>query len=100
MSKTQKMYVIVRNDLTTGQKAVQAGHALAEWMLEDSESWKNTTLVYLAVKDKDHLEMLVCDLQWSDVKYVQFNEPDINNEITAIASYGMNKAFKKLRLLI
>lgn len=94
-----KMYVIVRNDLTPSQKAVQAGHALAEWMLEDSESWKNHTLVYLTVKSRIQLENLITDLQWDDLKYVQFNEPDINNEVTAVASYGNNRFFKRLNLL-
>ena len=30
-----RMYVLVRNDLPTSYKAVQAGHALAEFVLND-----------------------------------------------------------------
>lgn len=94
-----KMYVVVRNDLSPSQRAVQAGHALSEWLLDDSETWKNQTLVYLTARNKDHLENIIYDLQWSDTKYTQFNEPDIDNEVTAIASYGNNRIFKKLPLL-
>jgi len=31
---------------------VQAGHAVAEWLLYDRQ-WANETLVYLGVKDKE-----------------------------------------------
>lgn len=37
-------------------------------------------------------------LEIKKVKYVCFNEPDIGNEITAIATLGNNEIFKKLRL--
>lgn len=30
-----KLYVIVRNDLSPAQKAVQLGHAALEWVIEN-----------------------------------------------------------------
>jgi len=30
-----KLYVIVRDDLSPAQKAVQAGHAAMEWIIEN-----------------------------------------------------------------
>jgi len=33
------------------------------------------------------------------VKYITWREPDIKNEVTAIASTGSSEVFKKLNLL-
>jgi hypothetical protein len=30
-----KLYIIIRKDLSASQRAVQAGHAVAEWILEN-----------------------------------------------------------------
>ncbi len=98
MQKQHKMYVVVRDDLAPAQKAVQAGHALAEWML-GNDSWRNQTLVYLKARNKVHLTNIVAKLSRSEVQHVKFHEPDIGDEITAIASLGTNHVFEKLPLL-
>jgi hypothetical protein len=38
-------------------------------------------------------------LNESDIKYTTWREPDINNEVTAIASTEQHEIFKKLNLL-
>jgi len=35
----------------------------------------------------------------SNIKFIPWREPDINNEVTAIASTGSSEFFKKLNLL-
>lgn len=47
----KKLYVISRGDLPLAYQAVQAGHAVAQWMLDSggANEWNNQTLVYLHV---------------------------------------------------
>lgn len=92
------LYVVVRRDLTPSQSAVQAGHALAEYMLKCGR-WANTTLVYLGVDNLFHLEKIKYKLEYDDIKYYEFREPDINNEPTAIASDVQSRVFENLDLL-
>lgn len=95
-----KLYVIVRKDLSAPQRAVQAGHAVAEFLLRGpSTEWKNGTLVYLGVDNLFQLEKLKYQLKVNDVSFVEFKEPDIGNETTAIATDTKIKYFKKLNLL-
>jgi hypothetical protein len=93
-----KLYVLVRKDLPISYQAVQAGHAVAEWLLHD-QSWKNETLVYLGVEDEKHLKRWVDKLRFRRIKWVGFMEPDIGGELTAIASAGNDRIFKGLKLL-
>lgn len=97
--ENNKLYVVVRKDLSKSQQAVQAGHALAEFLLKRSTDWCNGTLVYLQVSNESELKSLLSCLECDKICYEKFVEPDIGNEITAIASLGSNKYFKKLRLL-
>lgn len=95
-----KMFVIVRKDLTTSQQAVQAGHALAEYLLHGPFSrWHNNTLIYLGVKGLHQLENIKRKFEIEDIPYEVFREPDLNNEITAIATDQENKHTKRLNLL-
>jgi hypothetical protein len=87
LSSMEKLYVLVRKDLSKSQQAVQGGHAVAEYLLRDRSSfWDNGTLVYLAVDDEEDLK------SWGEIfhimyaEYAEFREPDINNELTAIAA--------------
>jgi hypothetical protein len=93
------LYVIVRKDLTSSQQAVQAGHAVAEYLLENPVNWKNETLIYLGVKGLAQLENIKRKLKFQNINYIEWKEPDLNNETTAIASDRSNKIFKKLNLL-
>lgn len=92
-----KMYVVVRDDLSVAQKAVQAGHALAEYLKENKDTlWNNGTLVYLTTKN---IEQFKNKLDVYRIEYNEFREPDIGNELTAIASTEGKRFFKKLKLL-
>jgi len=90
----------VRKDLSDSQRAVQAGHAVAEFLLHSPFSrWSNGTLIYLGVKGLKQLENIKQKFEWEDIPYIEFREPDLNNEITAIATTVHNKHTGKLNLL-
>jgi hypothetical protein len=95
-----KLYVLVRKDLSIAQRAVQAGHAVAEFCLRSPFSrWTNGTLVYLGVKGLTQLERIKYQLKEQGIGFIEFNEPDINNETTAIATDQHCKIFERLNLL-
>jgi len=102
--KEMKMFVLVRKDLSNIQKAVQAGHAVAEFLLKfpykNQYNWNNETLVYLAVKDKNELSWWEHKLHKKSIAHISFKEPDLNDEPTALAAVtGSEDIFKKLKLL-
>ena len=93
-----KLYVLVRKDLAPSYQAVQAGHAVAEWLLHD-QSWQNETLVYLGVRDETDLNRWVKKLDNKNISHVLFREPDIDNQATALATYNDGRIFRNLKLM-
>lgn len=98
METSNRLYILVSEDLAPIYGAVQGGHAIAQWMLEHSDNlyWKNETVVYLSC----NVEKMKYLLEWDDISI--FREPDLNNKLTAIAVVGNprnGRMFKKLRLL-
>jgi peptidyl-tRNA hydrolase len=85
-----KLYVVVRDDLSDAQKAVQATHAALQFSHEHRDSFTDwvtgsNILVVLEVRDETHLESIVRLSSDSGVKYSKFYEPDIGNKLTAVA---------------
>ena len=94
-----KMYVLVRRNLSIPQQAVQAGHAVAELVLQDKSKGWNGTLVYLGVEDENILSRWKSKLNICEKSFVEFREPDIGNQLTAVACVDDGKMFSKLKLL-
>lgn len=94
----KKLYVVVRKDLTPSQSAVQAGHALAEYMLNCGK-WRNSTLIYLGVENLRSLDRVKDKLDMRDIAYYEFKEPDIGDQPTALACDVECSVFDKLDLL-
>lgn len=95
------VYVIVRNDLSPAQKAVQSCHAC----IEVARSWydgEHPSVIIVVVKNEHKLNKLVADLE-GEVDIKVFKEPDIGDQTTAIATrplYGeARKRFAKYQLL-
>jgi hypothetical protein len=54
----RKLFVLTRKDLSKSQQAIQAGHAISEYLLRGPVTfWDNGTLVYLTVKDEMNLKL-------------------------------------------
>ena len=97
---SQKLYVLVRKDLSKSQQAVQAGHAVAEYLLRGpSTLWGNGTLVYLSVRNEHELKWWYEQITEKGFNSVPFYEPDRNNEMTAFAVECENSVVSRLRLL-
>jgi len=95
-----KLYVLIREDLTIPQRAVQAGHAVAEYLLHrPNTEWDNGTLIYLGMKDEDELSFWGDKMKLRGMDWVGFREPDRNNELTAIATVGDGKYLAQIKLL-
>ena len=96
----QKLYVLVRKDLTRSQQAVQAGHAVAEYLLRGpSSSWGNGTLVYLGVRSERELLAWAERISLAGYNVAHFYEPDRGNEMTAFATECKSKLVEELKLL-
>lgn len=74
---------MTRADLPVGLRAAQAGHALLAYALAGHDVPDN--LVVLQVGDEGALTALLARLQWEKVEHVEFCEPDLDGELTAIA---------------
>lgn len=95
MNTKNKLYVLTDKTLDPVYASVQGGHAVAEWLLQhwqlneegDTQwSWNNDYLIYVSVDiDKWYNELINFDP--SKYQWVHFNEPDLDNKITAIAIY-------------
>lgn len=95
----KKLYVLVRNDLPWANQAVQAGHAVGEFMNVNPKEWRNEILVYLSVPNEQHLENWFYKLNLKLLSPVKFHEPDLNNSLTAIAVMCPDNVVSKLKLM-
>ncbi len=76
-----------------GWYGCSGGHAVAQWLLEHpNQNWNNNYLY--ADLDKWRVRL---DLTNKD--YSMFREPDLNNQLTAIALQDDGRMFKKLKLV-
>lgn len=73
-----------------GVQMLQGCHAVIEFQHEHPEiakEWNTNSkyLVFLSVENEQHLQILLSKTQFRNLKYSVFFEPDIGNQLTAIA---------------
>lgn len=92
----KRLYVLIDQKLDVVYGCVQGGHAVAQWLLEHpNQNWNNNYLIYLYA-DLDKWKVRL-DLVNKD--YSSFYEPDLDNQLTAIALQDDGRMFKKLKLV-
>ena len=89
-----RLYVITSNELAPVYACVQGAHAVAQYLLDSPDSeWKNDYLIFL----KGDLEKVQAKLEYNNVSYTKFHEPDLNNKLTAVAVLNNQNLFKNLQ---
>ena len=84
------MYVITRDDLSVGYQAVQSSHAAIDFVIKYPElarEWheRSNYLVILSVPSESELQQVVQTLTDRNLLFQPFHEPDIDNQLTAVA---------------
>lgn len=107
--KELRMYVLVRQDLDETYRIVQGAHAVAEYALRGYDSrtpiysgafqgWNNQTIVFLGVWNYRALQEWEVKLMDANKTFAEFKEPDLDEQITAIACVDTGEIFKNLPL--
>ncbi len=92
----KRLYVLINKDLSPVYGCVQGGHAVAQWLLDHpGQTWNNSYLIYL----KCNLFSMRRRLIKLQRDFSEFREPDLNNELTAIAIEDNGKLFRNLKLV-
>lgn len=98
-----RLYVLTRQDLNPVYAGVQAGHAVAEYLIQYPQTpWRNSTLIYLVVENEEELNLWGERLSSEGIKFAEFIEPDIGDQKTTLATVlheDQKEIFGKLRLL-
>lgn len=86
----EKLYIVCRADLEPGYQAVQSCHVAFQFAMEHLEMttrWftDSNYLILLSVPDERALLVLLERARRLGLKSSMFREPDIGNQITAIA---------------
>jgi hypothetical protein len=84
------LVTITREDLSPAQQAVQSTHAAVDFCFQYpgvASLWNKHSnyLVQLSVKNEKELRELIEHCKKKYIDYTVFREPDIDNQITAIA---------------
>lgn len=96
-----KLISITRQDLTPGYQVVQTAHAIADFAYDHFDlfkQWKqeSNSIITLAVKNEQSLIDIYVKLKEITPHITSFREPDIDNQMTAIAVYSTPEMRKML----
>jgi hypothetical protein len=97
------VYILVRRDLSSPQQAVQSCHAAIEAALSFGRLPDHPSVIICGIATEAKLENALCRLNALGIRCHAFREPDIGNQLTAIACepvYGeQRRIFRQYQLL-
>ena len=90
INQTEKLRIVTRRDLSLPVQAVQSGHASIDFQHQhpaEAREWQRNSnyLAFLTVADEAELIKLITKAILYGIKHTIFREPDIDNQITAVA---------------
>ena len=103
-----RLYVLCNNKLDPIYAAVQGGHAIAQYLIDQQEDtdnhkirkskWSNDTVVYLSV-DIDKWHEILSNTRDQECFFSSWHEPDYGGKLTSIALHapGGSAVLKKLK---
>jgi hypothetical protein len=87
--------VIISKQYNPSYRAVQAGHAVSEYLLKSKREWQNETLVYVLSDNILFDYQILTDMGFD---LYPFYEPDVNDQMTAFACYSDHKVFNRYKM--
>lgn len=89
-------FVFIRQDLSKEQQVVQSAHATLV-LGSKLQGYDHTKLnfVVCGAKDLSELNQVKEHINGNGMETVEFTEPDLNNEVTALASFPMSVSKKR-----
>lgn len=90
MQINSNIIVVTRQDLSIGYQNVQSIHSILEFFNDYPDIYQNwfktsKALTVLAVPNEVSLKILISKLAAAKIRFSIFIEPDIDNQITAVA---------------
>lgn len=99
------VYVFTREDLSPAQIAVQSCHASIEAAaaFKLSQLPEHPSVIILGIKNESKLDNIQATLAENGIRHVTFREPDLDCQITSIATEPMfgdqRQFFRKFQLI-
>lgn len=109
INKGDFITIITRKDLTPGYKVVQSAHSLADFAVKYNEEFRewhfNSNYLCCLEASESRIEIILSKLDELKIKYSVFLEPDIGNQMTAVAIEAIptelhKQLFKTLKLTL
>ena len=97
----ERLYVLVRSDLSSGARVAQALHGLDEYRdahHEHHTAWRKTsnTVAVLGVRDEEHLAEITAKAEQYGIPCAVFREPDFGDAQTVLVLNGAHPSTRRL----